>query len=461
MCNRFYLDPTNKQTSFTNSARGKVFVIDALNRIYKQTINACMSDSNQQDVHIYAMFKFVINMLKNMYAPLFVFDGKFPKEKIDAILARKRDKHLNSLKCNLIDSNSQEFMPAFKKSFQLSKLQIMECKKILDLFEISYINAPEEADKQCAEIAKFHDDIICGVISDDFDIVMHGAPLLLKNFSFRNDTIITVNNKETLEYLLKKANEIRESEHMELFEIFTQDNFLDFGIIIGTDYNINQQLQILASMDHILLFKYFVINDMDLKKMINYFVANNIIEPDETYMEILANIKTIYLNAKYTNPADICVKLNMINTQELINFLCVEHDIDEAYVRKELGKVYKNYSKLKKVYENYYINKKLDANYKFNFVETTSIKYELHPKLQNIKRTYDTVDYGNLRSDWGSQSQPFVQQKILTRENTWGRIQQDKLPDRTNVCFTYYDSHSTLNSLYEKHSNIFNKKTTR
>ena len=53
----------------------------------------------------------------------------------------------------------------FKRTVSISKKQIDECKELLDLMGIPYVNAVEEADSQCAQLVK--DGLAEGVLTEE------------------------------------------------------------------------------------------------------------------------------------------------------------------------------------------------------------------------------------------------------------------------------------------------------
>src|SRR5699024_5812268 len=86
---------------------------------------------------------------------------------------------------NLSDSDGEEYIKQFKKTFKPSKEDIKEVKILLDLMGVPYIDSPGEADVVCAWLCarrnnkgKYYAD---GVASDDSDMLALGAPYLFKD----------------------------------------------------------------------------------------------------------------------------------------------------------------------------------------------------------------------------------------------------------------------------------------
>lgn len=107
----------------------------------------------------------------------------------------------------------------FKRGFHINDKMMKECQEIISLCGLKYLIANGEADSLCAYIGNKTD----GVISNDIDILTHGANVLIKDFSFNPKQKI----KEIyLNNILKELS-------------FSQKQFIDLCILLGTDYNDN------------------------------------------------------------------------------------------------------------------------------------------------------------------------------------------------------------------------------
>lgn len=108
------------------------------------------------------------------------------------------------------------------QSVSITPENISTLKKLLDLCNIQYIVAKLEAETLCADLCKR--EIVDFVISEDSDLLAYGCPILVKLGD-------TKGNCEIIYY-----NDVLESLDM------TDDMFLDFCIMCGTDYNPNIKL---------------------------------------------------------------------------------------------------------------------------------------------------------------------------------------------------------------------------
>lgn len=93
-------------------------------------------------------------------------------------------------------------------------------KKLFDLLDIPYIDAEMEAETLCCDLCIQGQ--VDAVLSKDTDVLAYGAPVFLTDINTKNETCTRIE----YEKLLKE---------MEL----SSDEFLDFCIMCGTDYNDN------------------------------------------------------------------------------------------------------------------------------------------------------------------------------------------------------------------------------
>ena len=168
--------------------------------------------------------------------PLFVFDGKPPKEKYDLLKKRKMDKKnaemkYNELECKINDScitidsteerEIKETMDGLKKDFiRLHHTDIENVKLLFQAYGVSYIEAPGEADKLCAKLVCKNKAYAC--LSEDMDLFVYGCGRVLRYLSLLKKTTIMYDLSGILSELK-----------------MTLPEFQYITIISGTDYNFN------------------------------------------------------------------------------------------------------------------------------------------------------------------------------------------------------------------------------
>ena len=107
-----------------------------------------------------------------------------------------------------------------KQLFHISKEDFETTKKLFKILDVPYIDAPLEAETTCADLAKMGK--VDAVLSEDTDLLAYGAPIFLSKINTSEGTCIRIDYDELL-------------ESMEM----DSEQFLDFCIMCGTDYNKN------------------------------------------------------------------------------------------------------------------------------------------------------------------------------------------------------------------------------
>jgi flap endonuclease-1 len=369
-----------------NDIRGKTCIIDGMQHIYSQLIY--MRSRNKEIItpcginisHIHGLLNSLTYYLKNGIIPIFIFDGKSPEIKKKKVEERKqilkynlkRLKELEDTKKTLkeilnmkiiqnetiddylyndedyIDSETdndiysrsyetynfeeeiqkindinEEYKKIYKKSIILKDYYVKDWIQILELLGLIVIKAEGEADPLCAYILKNNKNIY-GIISDDSDMLIFGAPLLMRKAINQHFTVIE------LSLLLEKIGNLLGVE-------FNLDNLIDFALILGTDYGIFT-LSIEES-DSYKILKYYIDNDKDYKKII--------IEEEHEYFEL---IKSYYKNLNFSNEYDYLLEKPTWNKPKLLDLKrrLLELKVDEDYIDKnnEIFDLY--YNKIKK-----------------------------------------------------------------------------------------------------------------
>jgi len=206
-----------------NELSGKKIVVDTSIYMYRYLGENALLEN------IYLMIGI---LRKYNIVPLFVFDGKPPKEKEELLKERKKNKKIaeekytelqNKLINEEIEQNEkiEEEMNKLKKEFiRLHHTDIENVKLLMQSLGVSYIDAPGEADKLCAKIVNKNLAYAC--LSEDMDMFVYGCKRVLRYLSLLNKTTIIYEMKDIL--------------------IELDMNFNDFKticVISGTDYNIN------------------------------------------------------------------------------------------------------------------------------------------------------------------------------------------------------------------------------
>lgn len=168
------------------------------------------------------IFYRTIRMMENGIKPLYVFDGKPPEMKSGELgkRAEKRATAEASIE-NAKENGDIAALDKFnKRTVKVTKKHNEECQELLRLMGVPFIQAPSEAEAQCAALAKAG--IVFGAGSEDMDTLTFGTPVLLRHLTFseaRKMPISEINHEAMLEGLG-----------------LSYDQFVDLCILLGCDY---------------------------------------------------------------------------------------------------------------------------------------------------------------------------------------------------------------------------------
>ena len=151
--------------------------------------------------------------------PCWVFDGKPPEAKKKLLGERKKKKEQAEISKQeaIEDGNVDKLLKFAGQSVKITSQMTADAKELVRLLGLPLIEAPSEAEAQCSILAK--EGKTYAVATEDMDCLTFGCPILLRDFTNKDDPVI----------------EIRLDMVLEGLEI-TMDQFIDVCILCGCDY---------------------------------------------------------------------------------------------------------------------------------------------------------------------------------------------------------------------------------
>lgn len=271
-----------------------------------------------------------LNLIKLFYRfnvhCCFIFDGQAPLEKLKTLCERKKHKQtqkarIDNLKTSIeLYEQNPEKVPQSLLQFvdnpfgcinteelkeKLTKMErenihilpddILSLKQLITLTGSKYIEAPTETEPLCGAIQVNSNYAVQTVFSEDSDLLVYGIKeLIIKCDSNGNCSVVSLDKL------------------LELME-FTHEQFIDFCIMCGTDYNDNI-LGIGPINSYNLIKQHLTIENYEKtsgKSPIGYKRTRELMRPYET--TDISKLKIEYWDVS-------------INKDELLNFL-FEHNI--------------------------------------------------------------------------------------------------------------------------------------
>ena len=236
--------------------------------------------------HILGLFNKTIKLLEKKIIPVYVFDGKPPELKKKVLDLRKtvRVKAKEKMDSAMTDEDKIKY---FKRSVIINKKQLQECRNLLELMGVPYVDAPEEADSQCAWLCK--NGLVDSVLTEDMDILTFGSPSIVRN----------------LTSMKKSPVEIKLEDIKEKFG-WSDDQFIEMCILFGCDYcdhivdihylKIFQEFQKSKNIDKVLK---SLKREIKYSDGINYFknpIVNDSIENLNLMKPNLENLEKVLIN---------------------------------------------------------------------------------------------------------------------------------------------------------------------
>jgi len=343
--------------------RGSIQSIDATLAIYR----FCLAILNTENFrtneiitgHLFACFFKTCSMLRYAIMPIWVFDGKPPNIKFDTLNERRKRKH-NAVEklTSTPELNDTEKNRLEKKAFTVTFEQIDEVKTLLKLLGIPFIEAPGEAEAQCAafDIANISD----GVATEDWDVIFFGCKKMLKSFSNKNN-VTEINTKKLLNALG-----------------MSKEQLIDFASILGNDYchGING----IKPLDAYHKFKEVNCNiNSFLHKLKNENKIKLKYRIPDNFLEQLNEARRYYLHAPVTNPHHITTEWREPNYEGLYNYLVNIKKLKNSLILPKINELHIMYS--------YYITNKK------KLVTLSHIKRELNAQRLIVQNKLDHRRY--------------------------------------------------------------------
>lgn len=268
--------------------------------------------------HLIGMFYRTLRMMDNGIKPCYVFDGKPPELKSGELDERRKKREENAKKLEEAkETGDQEEINKFeRRGVHVTKQHNEEAKKLLRLMGIPVIEAPSEAEAQCAVLVKAGK--CFGTSTEDMDALTFGTKKLLRNMN--------ASASRKLPILEIDLNIILEDWGIDM------DQFIAICVLCGCDYT-NKIRGIGPKKSFDLIKKYKTIEKgittLDKKR---YKVPENFLYKEATQL---------FVKPEVTNPDDIQLVWKKPDEEGLIQFMVNEKGFEESRIRSGIKRLHK------------------------------------------------------------------------------------------------------------------------
>lgn len=212
-----------------------------------------------------------------------------------------------------VEAGNEEDIAKFNKRLvRVTQKHNDDCKKLLRLMGLPVIEAPCEAEAQCAQLCK--DGKVHAVATEDMDALTFATPRLIRHLS-------SGSGEATQEYNLEKI--------LKGLELNSHDEFIDLCILMGCDYC--DSIKGIAGKKGLDLIR----KHHTIEKIIDQ-LPNKDNVPEDWDLETVRRLFTAPLVTKSEEFSEEFLKIRDIDEEGIIEFLCKENGFDEKRVRNAI-----------------------------------------------------------------------------------------------------------------------------
>lgn len=217
-----------KEQKFDNYF-GRKIAVDASMHIYSFLVvvgrtgdQLLTSEAGDVTSHLQGMFFRTARMLEAGMKPVFVFEGKPPERKREELAKRagRREGATADLEAAKEAGKEEDIEKYSKRTVRVTREHNEECRRLLKLMGVPVIEAPTEAEAQCASLNK--ENLVYGIATEDMDSLTFGTPRLIRHLMAPASQKVAV-----MEFDYNKA-----LEELKL----SREQFIDLCILCGCDY---------------------------------------------------------------------------------------------------------------------------------------------------------------------------------------------------------------------------------
>uniref|UniRef100_A0ABD2WN63 Flap endonuclease 1 n=1 Tax=Trichogramma kaykai TaxID=54128 RepID=A0ABD2WN63_9HYME len=268
--------------------------------------------------HLMGTFYRTIRLVENGIKPVYVFDGKPPTLKGGELAKRaeRREEAQKQLQAAEEAGNAEDVDKFNRRLVKVTKQHAEDAKQLLKLMGIPYIDAPCEAEAQCAAMVKSGK--VYATATEDMDALTFGSNVLLRRLTFSEARKMPI-------------QEIQYDKVLHGLQL-NKEEFIDLCIMLGCDYTssikgVGPKRAIELIRNHKSLEK--ILDNLDTKK---YPVPE-----DWNYKDA----RMLFIEPEIKDPEEVDLKWNDPDEDGLVQFLCGDKQFNEERVRNGAKKLVK------------------------------------------------------------------------------------------------------------------------
>jgi len=268
--------------------------------------------------HLMGTFYRTIRLVENGIKPVYVFDGKPPEMKSGELNKRteRREEAQKALDKATEAGDTAEIEKFNRRLVKVTKQHANEAKHLLSLMGIPYVEAPCEAEAQCAALVKAGK--VFATATEDMDALTFGSNVLLRHMTFSEARKMPIQEFH-LEKVLQDLN-------------LTQDQFIDLCILLGCDYT--DSIRGIGPKRAIDL----ITQHKSIEEILKNIDKNKYPPPDDWNYE---GARQLFIEPEITDPSTIDLKWTDPDEEGLVKYLCGDKQFNEERIRNGVKKLLK------------------------------------------------------------------------------------------------------------------------
>ncbi|CUS20657.1 LAQU0S01e11628g1_1 [Lachancea quebecensis] len=305
---------------------GRKVAIDASMSLYQFLIAVrqqdgvqLASESGETTSHLMGIFYRTLRMIDNGIKPCYVFDGKPPVLKSHELGKRTARRATTEEKLKEAVEEAEKLKHE-RRLVKVTPEHNEEAKKLLRLMGLPYVEAPCEAEAQCAELAKAGK--VYAAASEDMDTLCYRTPFLLRHLTFseaKKEPIHEINTEVLLQGL-----------------DLSIEQFIDLGIMLGCDYC--ESIRGVGPVTALKLIK----EHKTLENIVEFIEsgqANNKWKVPENWP--YKEARQLFLDPDVIKATEVDLKWSEPQEQELVDYMCKEKGFNEERIRSGIKRLQK------------------------------------------------------------------------------------------------------------------------
>ncbi|CAG9838327.1 unnamed protein product [Diabrotica balteata] len=268
--------------------------------------------------HLLGTFHRTIRLVENGVKPVYVFDGKPPDLKSGEL--NKRQEKRNEAQAALAKAteagDAAEIDKFNRRLVKVTKQHSQEVKQLLTMMGIPYVDAPCEAEAQCAALVKAGK--VYATATEDMDALTFGSKVLVRHMTFSEARKMPI-------------QEIHLDKVLTGLDL-TQEQFIDLCILLGCDYT--DSIRGIGPKRAIELIQ----KHKSIENIIQNIDKDKYPIPENWNYE---GARELFKNPEVSGVDDIELKWGEPDEEELVKYLCGDKNFSEDRVRNGCKKLLK------------------------------------------------------------------------------------------------------------------------